>query len=1095
MGIIITSSAFGLQFKFMSYNALNFDGLSRTEYFETVFADAAPDIIVMQEIATEAGADALLGALNSAIGEFNRSEFIFDTDLNSVLFYNSSMFNLIAQAEIETSPRNILEYVVSINGNQFNIYSCHLKASDGTQNEQERYQAVSTLRNYLNQLPTGTEFIVAGDMNFYGSDEPGYQKFIQNETDNSGRSRDLCEAVGNWHDNSYYAEFHTQCPRLVQFGGGASGGMDDKFDFIFSSFNINNNAGIEYINDSFLSFGNDGNHFNQSINYGTNTVVSAETADALYYASDHIPVIAQFHVGDLGEQNLIISEYIEGSSNNKAIEICNVSNEIINLANYTLEKDVNGDEEWSSSFSLSGNLNPNEVFVIANPSANQTILTLANATSGSVINFNGDDQVRLVKNGLETDRIGIPGDISFGQDVTFVRDSAVTSPQNGPQDPRNNGEWIAYETDDFTHLGSHEAMVASLTVITPNGQEDWEIGNSYDILWNSENFINNIKIELFDENQNLLLTLIESTENNGSWNWTIPNDLEITNGYKIKISDSVTGNPFDFSDDFFFITGEYLADDLFISEYIEGSGNNKALEIFNGTETAIDLADYQIEIYYNGSNSVGQTISLSGMLNSSNTYVISHASASQSVLSVADLITSSLSFNGDDAVVLSHNQTPIDIIGEIGFDPGSAWSVAGETGTANKTILRKQSILSGNTDWVISAGTNADDSEWIVMPTDYFSDLGEHSFGSSENNPIISNIIITPENPLPNQDVTISADITDLDGEIISAFLFWSLNQSDISNQIEMFVARDTDSFTATIPGQAQAEEVYFYIEATDNDEQSTSSTIGNYTVQNIPDEHSIYDLQGQTEISPFDEQIVSTRGIVTATDNTGYFLQNGDSLWSGIFVSDEYNSPSIGDSIFLSGEVNEFYDFTRIESITNYLLLSENNTLPSPLEVAVDQLNNEGYEGVLIATEGYCNSTNPDYPSHFGEWTITNDLGSIRIDDLMYNSDPVLNENYRVIGPIYYSYSNFKIVPRDENDVQILEDLSTPQNIEIHIENSQVNISWQAVQNATSYKVIKMSYPEQAIEDAEIFITNDTFWIGEISDDQRAFFRVIAIN
>jgi len=169
-----------------------------------------------------------------------------------------------------------------------------------------------------------------------------YQKFIANETNNIGRAVDLCTEVGNWHDNSAYSDVHTQSTRFESFGGGATGGLDDKFDFILGNYGINNGSGIEYTLNSFTSYGNDGNHFNLSINNGTNSAVPANVADALYYASDHLPVCAEFTSISGTQSYLIISEYIEGSSYNKAIEIYNGTGSSVDLSAYSLEKDVGG---------------------------------------------------------------------------------------------------------------------------------------------------------------------------------------------------------------------------------------------------------------------------------------------------------------------------------------------------------------------------------------------------------------------------------------------------------------------------------------------------------------------------------------------------------------------------------------------------------------------------------------------------------------------------------------------------------------------------------------------------------------------------------
>ncbi|MCK4500115.1 lamin tail domain-containing protein, partial [Candidatus Babeliales bacterium] len=182
---------------------------------------------------------------------------------------------------------------------------------------------------------------------------------------------------------------------------------------------------------------------------------------------------------------------------------------------------------------------------------------------------------------------------------------------------------------------------------------------------------------------------------------------------------------------------------LFFSEYIEGDGgNNKALEIYNGTGADVDLHNYVIRINSNGSVwtsffdfPVGTTLA------NDDVYVIAHSAAITEILEVTDSIvldpygggTSYVAvFNGDDVRALCKvegtDTTIIDIIGRYDqVDPGSGWDVAGVTNaTQNHTLLRKQEITEGNADWDAAAGTNTDDSEWIVKDANYFDDLGSH---------------------------------------------------------------------------------------------------------------------------------------------------------------------------------------------------------------------------------------------------------------------------------------------------------------------------------------------------------------------------------
>jgi hypothetical protein len=147
--------------------------------------------------------------------------------------------------------------------------------------------------------------MVIGDFNIYYSDEPAYQRLL-NQT-NSGYVLDPIDSPGNWHNNISFADIHCQSTRTRQFGGGANGGMDDRFDMILISQPIQSIERIKYVSGTYTSYGNDGNHFNDSINAPPNTAVSQEIADALHYASDHIPIYAKFHFDGITQVESISS--------------------------------------------------------------------------------------------------------------------------------------------------------------------------------------------------------------------------------------------------------------------------------------------------------------------------------------------------------------------------------------------------------------------------------------------------------------------------------------------------------------------------------------------------------------------------------------------------------------------------------------------------------------------------------------------------------------------------------------------------------------------------------------------------------------------
>lgn len=177
---------------------------------------------------------------------------------------------------------------------------------------------------------------------------------------------------------------------------------------------------------------------------------------------------------------------------------------------------------------------------------------------------------------------------------------------------------------------------------------------------------------------------------------------------------------------------------IFFSEYIEGSSNNKAVEIFNGEAISINLANIKVKLYANGASSAGSTITLNGTLASGGTYVIYNSSAGSGISSVGQLSNGTvMNYNGDDAIELLYNDESIDVIGTKGNDPGTGWAVAGTgNATVDKTLVRKQSITQGTTNWATSTGSDAATSQWLVKTVDNFNYLGYHYAvwqGTSDN--------------------------------------------------------------------------------------------------------------------------------------------------------------------------------------------------------------------------------------------------------------------------------------------------------------------------------------------------------------------------
>jgi len=185
-------------------------------------------------------------------------------------------------------------------------------------------------------------------------------------------------------------------------------------------------------------------------------------------------------------------------------------------------------------------------------------------------------------------------------------------------------------------------------------------------------------------------------------------------------------------------TASSFASDLIISEYLEGSSSNKAIEIFNGTGSMINLNQYSLKLATNGAV-WSTTTTLSGNLNHNDVYVVANNSANQNIINLADYSASSANvcnFNGNDAVGLFKNGTLIDLFGVYNGSTAN-FSVAGISSAAvDHTLCRKSSVKNPTTDWNISAGSNSTDSQWSVFSLDDISNLGSHTmdFGSSEEN-------------------------------------------------------------------------------------------------------------------------------------------------------------------------------------------------------------------------------------------------------------------------------------------------------------------------------------------------------------------------
>lgn len=413
--------------------------------------------------------------------------------------------------------------------------------------------------------------------------------------------------------------------------------------------------------------------------------------------------------------------------------------------------------------------------------------------------------------------------------------------------------------------------------------------------------------------------------------------------------------------------------ELFFSEYIEGSSNNKALEIYNGTGAAIDLAagGYNVQMFFNGSASAGLTINLTGTVADGDVYVIAQSSAVAAILAQADQTNGAGWFNGDDAVVLRKGTTIIDAIGQIGFDPGTEWGGS----TADNTLRRKNTICAGD-----PIGTDVFDPaiEWDVFPIDTFDGLGNHvaDCGSSDTAPEVSGTF-----PVDGAtDFPINGNLTVTFSEPVDVTDPWFDLSCSVSGTVSAAYSGGPVTFTLDpVVSLVGGETCTLTILAGQVSDQDTNdppdNMVVNFTVGFSPYDvctttfTPIYSIQG-SGLSAAITGTVTTQGVVVgdfegSASASGFYLQDltgdGDTATSdGIFVyTGSSNLVSVGQVVRVTGYARERFNQTTLNGsnsnsaavpAANIIQCGTGLVAPVDVTLPVTSLTDfERYEGMLV--------------------------------------------------------------------------------------------------------------------------------------------------
>lgn len=419
--------------------------------------------------------------------------------------------------------------------------------------------------------------------------------------------------------------------------------------------------------------------------------------------------------------DLIISEYVEGSSSNKYIELYNGTCEAVDLSDYELHLFSNGNSTANVMGPLTGTMGFGGTAVFANSSA--TIYTGSTTNSGAV-NFNGDDAIYLYKisSGTYIDGFGVAGEDPGSQwfvgntetqNKTLRRKPGVLAgsiPTAGfPELPLQWDE-AGGGVDDVSDLGSHSinqtGMTVTLTVTDESGKSS----------------VCQAPVQVIDDQAPEVVCQDISVDLDASGNATITAAM-IDNGSTDNCTDA---SNLQFSlDRTTFSCGDLGGGltDLIISEYVEGSSANKYLEIYNGTGSAVDLSDYELRLFSNGNTTANEVDELAGMLNDGEVIVYQNSGAS--VFGGPATNSAAVNFNGNDAIGLYKvsTETFVDIFGVIGENPGSEWNVNGNE-SQDRTLRRNADVSAGI---IPAAGFPELGTEWMEFAQNDVSDLGSYT--------------------------------------------------------------------------------------------------------------------------------------------------------------------------------------------------------------------------------------------------------------------------------------------------------------------------------------------------------------------------------
>lgn len=504
--------------------------------------------------------------------------------------------------------------------------------------------------------------------------------------------------------------------------------------------------------------------------------------------------------------------------------------------------------------------------------------------------------------------------------------------------------------------------------------------------------------------------------------------------------------------------------DLYFSEYIEGSSNNKALEIYNPTSSTINLASYVVATFSNGKTTTTNVMRLKGMLASGDVYVIANSSADAKVLAESDVTGNVTFFNGDDAVVFGKFDTinlvvtdTLDIIGIYGNDPGSNWTV-GTGSTGEHTLVRKATVKEGTTDWAVSA------TQWEVESQDEFGFIGSHTsacikvappektivdFGDYEID-VLENagtfyVYVWADTIAPTD--TVKLDVSVIGGTATSGTDYTfsatslSLDSSKLYDSVEVTLTDDSDI--------EWFETIQMVLKITAGNAEADIDTIDIYVIDN---DFALSKLKDVMTLEPDGslinkDSVIKIRGVVHGPDYQPTRLEFR--LWDGtgaitVFEFDNIWNYKVrdGDSIEVVGYLDQYNGLAqlRLDDYEDAITILDSNKNLMPI-VTYDSLY-DAIESHLIKVTGLTLGSGPNSCGGDCYWVKKSNGDSMimRLDsDVPVFGFTSFPAKFNVTGFVS-QFNDFQLTPRDSTDIESAVGLAPITNTEVTVYPNPTN-------------------------------------------------------